>query len=100
MNIEVSAMAAPLAAGDLLDREFLEIRARLLQVAAALDRLDRAAGDVSHDKRRIDLDRAIQVLGQSGSGRAETLQLVFSLPYDQGWKSTFGLTNGRTAHTE
>ena len=39
-------MSNPLSASDVLNREFLEVRARLLQVAAALDRLDRAAGSV------------------------------------------------------
>ena len=93
-------MTPPLEARELLDNEFLEIRARLLQVAAALDRLDRAAGDVSRDKRRADLDKAIRVLLEAGPDRAENLQRVFSLAYDQDWKKTFGLANGRAANAE
>jgi hypothetical protein len=93
-------MTPPLEAPELLNNEFLEIRARLLQVAAALDRLDRAEGDVSRDKRRADLDKAIRVLLESGQGRAEKLQRVFSLAYDQDWMSTFGLSNGRASKTE
>jgi hypothetical protein len=84
-------MSVPIDAPDLLNQEFLEIRARLLQVAAALDRLDRAEGDVSRDKRRMDLDRAIRVLLESGANRAEKLQKIFSLPYDREWKRTLGL---------
>jgi hypothetical protein len=84
-------MSVPIDAPDLLNQEFLEIRARLLQVAAALDRLDRAEGDVSRDKRRMDLDRAIRVLLESGANRAEKLQKIFSLPYDREWKTTLGL---------
>jgi hypothetical protein len=93
-------MSPPFEAPELLNNEFLEIRARLLQVAAALDRIDRATGDVSRDKRRADLDQAIRVLLETGSGRAEQLQRVFSLAYDQGWKNTFGLANGRAAGAE
>lgn len=90
----MNAMSVPIDAPELLNQEFLEIRARLLQVAAALDRLDRADGDVSRDKRRIDLDRAIRVLLDSESNRAEKLQKIFSLPYDRDWKSTLGV-NGK-----
>jgi hypothetical protein len=35
-------MPIPLDATEVLNREFLEIRAKLLEIAAALDRLDRA----------------------------------------------------------
>lgn len=93
-------MSPPQGAPELLNDEFLEIRARLLQVAAALDRIDRATGDVSRDKRRADLDQSIRVLLESGPGRAEKLQRVFSLTYDQDWKKSFGLANGRAAGAE
>ncbi len=90
-------MSIPIDAAELLNREFLEVRARLLQVAAALDRLDRAEGDVSQDKRRRGIDEAITVLAGSGAGRAEKLQMVFSLPYERNWKERFKMTNGRAA---
>jgi hypothetical protein len=88
-------MNIPVDAAELLNREFLEVRARLLQVAAALDRLDRAAGDVSQDKRRRGIDEAIRVLSSRDAGRAEKLQMIFSLPYEREWKEHFQLTNGR-----
>jgi hypothetical protein len=93
-------MAPPLPAAELLNNEFIEIRARLLQVAAALDRIDRAEGDVSRDKRRLDLDRAIGSLTETRFDRAERLQRIFSLPYDRDWKKTLGLANGRAAPAE
>ena len=52
---------------------------------------------MSRDKRRMDLDKAIRVLLESGPNRAEKLQKIFSLPYDQHWKATFGLANGQAA---
>jgi hypothetical protein len=88
-------MSVPVEATELLNQEFLEIRARLLQVAAALDRLERAEGDVSRDQRRMDLDRAVRVLLESGTERAEKLQKIFSLPYDRDWKTTLGVNGAR-----
>ncbi len=86
-------MPVPIDAPELLNQEFLEIRARLLQVAAALDRLDRADGDVSRDKRRTDLDRAMRVLLDSNPERAARLQMIFSLPYDKDWKESLCLNS-------
>ena len=44
---------SPLNAEELLDQEFLVVRAKILEIAAALDRLDRGAGD-SDDHPRND----------------------------------------------
>ena len=70
---------------EVLEREFLELRAGLLQVAAQLDRLDRARGPVE-DQRMRALHQAIQVLGGADPGRAEKIQLIFSRTYDADWK--------------
>jgi hypothetical protein len=80
-----------LDAPEVLNREFLEIRARLIQVAALLDRLDRASGDVSGDPRVTNIRQAIDVLANRGDGRAEKLQLIFSRQYEAEWKSKFEL---------
>ena len=82
-------MPLPLDALEMLDREFLEIRARLLQVAASLDRLARAEGNVAGDKRLEQLAAALKILADSGDDRAERIQLVFSRPYDAHWKPAF-----------
>jgi hypothetical protein len=82
-------MPIPLDAPEVLDREFLEIRARLLQVAASLDRLARAEGNISGDKRLQELAAALEILASSGNDRAERIQLVFSRPYDAQWKPAF-----------
>lgn len=89
----------PLSAPDLLNREFLEIRARLLEVAAALDRLERADGDVSDDPRLTRIRQAIARLDSNQSDRAEHLQLLFSLAYEPGWRTGELLTGGNaTTH--
>ena len=80
----------------ILDREFLEIRAKILDVAAALDRIDRATGDVSGDARMALIADAIDVIAsvQSDSIRAEKIQLLFSREYDDNWLDDFSIATG------
>ncbi|HEY2148442.1 MAG TPA: hypothetical protein VGH32_10925 [Pirellulales bacterium] len=82
-------MPIPLDAPEVLNREFPEIRARLLQLAAALDRMDRAAGSPENDPRRQKIREALAILLESGPDRAERIQLLFSLPYDPEWRRQF-----------
>src|SRR5262249_55236381 len=51
-----SMLATPMAAQAVLDREYLEVRAKLLELAASFDRLDRGGG-ISSDERRMQLVR-------------------------------------------
>ena len=88
-------MSDPLEASDVLNREFPEIRAWLLQIGAALDRMERGIGSVADDPRRKSIDDALRLLLASGADRAEQIQLLFSLRYDPNWKQEFALP-GRT----
>jgi hypothetical protein len=83
----VPAMPIPLDAPEVLDREFLEIRARLLHIAASLDRLDRAEGTVADDPRLDKIRQAVAILAGDDAARAERIQLLFSRPYDPRWRS-------------
>ena len=78
---------------ELLDRHFLETRHHVLDIAAALDRIDRAddAAKTRSDVRYLQLAQAIGVLTDGKPDRAERIQMVFSLPYDEHWKSSFGV---------
>jgi len=80
-----------LEASEVLAREFLEIRSRLLEVAAALDRIDRAQGSTSGDARRQNIARALDALGKPGQNRAEQLQTIFSRAYDARWRENLGV---------
>ncbi len=82
-------------AADVLNREFLEVRARLLQVAAALDRLDRATGSVADDPRRQNIALALEVLSGSAAGRAEQIQMIFSRTYSANWRDSFEIPTKR-----
>ena len=80
---------SPLTATEVLEREFLNIRARILEVGALLDRLERSEGDIEHDPRCQRIQRALSVLSQQGSSRAEQIQMIFSLPFEENWQEQF-----------
>jgi hypothetical protein len=84
-------MSSVPTAPEVLDREFLEIRAKVLEVAACFDRLDRAPGTVEQDPRMVRLRQAIDLLLDAYPDRAERTQLVFSRKYDENWRAKFGL---------
>jgi hypothetical protein len=71
----------------ILDREFLELRANLLKVAAQLDRIDRAAGTAASDPRVRGISKALAVLAGTARNRAEQVQIIFSRQYDSDWKT-------------
>jgi len=78
-----------LSAPEVLNREFLEIRCKILELAAAFDRLRRADGSVSDDPRLARLREAIAVLLEQSADRAEQVQMIFSRPYDDDWQTNF-----------
>ena len=80
-------MSAPLAAEAVLDRVYLEVRAKLLEVAACLDRVERAerAAAARSDARWDQIQSGIEILTRSGFDRAEQIQMLFSDPYVPNW---------------
>ena len=56
-------MGTVFAAAEVLDREFLPLRGKLIEVAAALDRIRRCGG-YSHDPRLRDIARCVSLLAQ------------------------------------
>lgn len=77
-----------LTALETLNREFLEIRCRILDLAAMLDRLERTGENVADDPRLKRIQEALDVLKKVKEDRAEQVQLTFSRPYDDGWQQT------------
>ncbi len=84
-------MASSRTKQHVLDEEFLPLRARILEIAAGLDRLDRAEGAASSDPRRARLEEALRLLAEPGQRRAERIQLLFSREYDEHWRGEFGV---------
>lgn len=80
-------MSSPQTARQILDRHYLEIRSKILDLAASLDRVDRAAdtSSVQDDPRLAKLRSGIERLLTSGTNRAEQVQMLFSDAYVQNW---------------
>jgi hypothetical protein len=78
----------PLPAAKALDAYFLEARAKLLDLAAILDRIGRGAGAAAagEDPRLQRVRQALEVLHDPSGGRAERVQQIFSLDYEPDWK--------------
>jgi hypothetical protein len=76
---------------EVFEQEFLPIRAKLLEVAASLDRLDRASGSLSSESRKSQIHAAIQALLQEDDDRAEQIQLIFSRPFEDDWREKVGI---------
>lgn len=77
----VSALAPPKTGRELIDEYFIENRTRLLDIAAFLDRLDRAADDsASADFRMRAFREALGVLCNGDFPRTDAIQMIFSDP--------------------
>ena len=78
-----------MSAIDILESDFLEMRHRVLDLAAAFDRIGRADGadTVQRDPRMAMLYEAVRMLVEGKPDRSERIQLVFSLPYDEHWRA-------------
>ena len=72
---------------DILEREFLPTRAKVLEIAATLDRISRSA-EAMDDPRLERLEEAIKLLLEPSENRAEQVQLLFSRLYDENWRET------------
>lgn len=74
---------------EILERHYLEMRARLLELAASFDRIDRGEThtDIASDPRMEKLRAGLQIVLSQGAGRAERLQLLFSDEYLPGWQN-------------
>lgn len=81
-------MPAKHSAAQHLDREFLEVRCRLIDVAAAMDRIVNASdADAARlDPRYGKLVDAARLLIDGKPDRAERLQMLFSDAYDPNWR--------------
>ena len=80
-----------LSAPEVLNREFLEIRCKILDLAAAFDRLERADGSVTDDPRLARLREALAIVLEHPTDRAEQVQMVFSRAYDDDWQKNLNV---------
>ena len=73
--------SSPLGRKALVDEYFIENRTRLLEIAAFLDRLDRAGAPSAADDFRIQaFSDALAALGDGGGDRLTRIQMLLSDP--------------------
>ena len=73
-------------ATNILNREFLGVRSKLIDLAASLDRIQRAPGPLADDPRMDKITQALRILAAHAPARAEQIEVLFSLPYDEHWQ--------------
>lgn len=85
-------MIRAMPADAVVDRYFLEMRAKVLDVAAALDRVERGEGAerIRGDERLAKLRSAIEILLEDKPDRAKRVLMVFSDRYEAGWERPGG----------
>ena len=76
---------------EILEREFLEMRAKVLELAACMDRLDRADGDVANEQKMINIRKGIEIINEHEPDRAKRVQLLFSRAYEENWQQEYQL---------
>ena len=86
-------------APEVFDQTFLLVRARILEIAAALDRIDRAeaAAAVRADPRFAQIRQGLEILLSEGTHRAALIQENFSDQYDPTWMKKYLTTGERPA---
>jgi hypothetical protein len=80
-------------AREILELYFIENRARLLDIASFLDRIDRhdGADEVRNDYRYTAFMRAVEMLTSDTTGRTAAIQTLFSDPTTEPLESAVGL---------
>ena len=78
----------------MLDTYFIENRARLLDIASFLDRIDRykASGEAKGDFRYTSFMQALKVVMAATENRTKTAQMIFSDSSTEPVESAVGLT--------
>ncbi len=76
-------------ADQVLDVEFLMMRAKILELAAALDRIQRADGSADDEIRMRLIERGLQILCDGQGNHAERIRMLFSREYAENWRAQF-----------
>ncbi len=74
---------------EILDREYLQLRARVLELAASFDRIQRGTG--SPDERLQKIRLGIEILLDGEQQKARRVQEHFSRQYLADWRDEFGM---------
>ena len=78
-------------AREVLDQEYLQVRAKILELAAFFDRLSEAeASDVNQERLEL-LQAGCRILDDGEIDKAARVQMLFSRAYDAQWRDKFSV---------
>ena len=72
--------------------EFMIARAKIVELAATLDRIERATGDVEDSKNMQLLVQGMHILCDDEVEKAKRVQLLMSRLYDPDWQSQMSIS--------
>ena len=71
--------------------EFMIARAKIVELAATLDRIERATGDVEDSKNMQLLIQGLHILCDDEVEKAKRVQLLMSRHYDPKWQTQMSI---------
>ena len=71
--------------------DFMIARARIVELAATLDRIERATGDVDDSKNMQLLMQGMHILCDDEVEKAKRVQLLMSRQYDPHWQAQMSI---------
>lgn len=104
----VTPIGSPMSAQAVLEREYLEMRALILQLGASFDRIQRSPGPAADPQKMQQLQAGVRLLlnadrqvpndrqqsadsSDTGQSQAERIQRLFSNDYRSDWPQVFGI---------
>lgn len=85
----------PRDAERILNEEFIIARSKILELAATLDRLDRAPGQIKNTTSQKLLEQGLAILCDDQPEKAKRVQLLMSRQYDPEWRTNLDVDAGR-----
>jgi hypothetical protein len=81
----------PKTANQILADEFLIARAKILELAAFLDRVERASGDATEMRSMQLIANGLDILTDGENEKAKRVQLLMSRQYESDWKTKMSI---------
>jgi len=84
-------ISAERSAQQIVAEDFMIARARIVELAATLDRIERATGDVDDSKNMQLLMQGMHILCDDEVEKAKRVQLLMSRQYDPQWQAQMSI---------
>lgn len=84
-------ITAERSAQQIVAEDFMIARARIVELAATLDRIERATGDVDDSKNMQLLMQGMHILCDHEVEKAKRVQLLMSRQYDPQWQTQMSI---------